>query len=186
MAHGLLASDIVNSDLVIGRPLPVGNQEQYLNQGYTNVYINNFGEDFDTKRLLRVSETFGKIVSAVVLSDDDGKCQGLGFIKFDTHDAATLAVEGINGSVINGSPIYCAKVHLMATQKQCVSSGRGAQPQQQKQSLQQQQPRQQQLWQRQPQQQQPLQPQQLGQTQQPWQPQQPGQPKQQQPLQQPW
>ena len=52
-------------------------------------------------------------------------------ILISMHDAATLAVEGINGSVINGNPIFCALLPLVATEKQFVSSGVKAQQQQQ-------------------------------------------------------
>ena len=56
---------------------------------------------------MSTSDKFGKIVSAVVMVDDTKKGQGFGFVNFETHDAASKAVEGLNGSVINGHLIYC-------------------------------------------------------------------------------
>ena len=64
------------------------NQDQGLNQRYTNVYVKNFGEDFDYEKLVSTFDKFGKIVSAVVMVDETGKGRGFGFVSFETHDAA--------------------------------------------------------------------------------------------------
>lgn len=63
-------------------------QDQGLNQRYTNVYVKNFGEDFDYEKLVSTFEKYGKIISAVVMNDDCGKCRGFGFVSFESHDAA--------------------------------------------------------------------------------------------------
>ena len=83
------------------------NQGQGLDQRYTNVYVNNFGKDFDDDKLVSTFDKFGQIVSAVVAKDKAGKSRGFGYVNFKTHDAAAKAVEALNGSVINGHPIYC-------------------------------------------------------------------------------
>ena len=83
------------------------NQDQGLNQRYTNVYVKNFGEDFDYEKLVTTFEKFGKIVSAVVMMDDGGKCKGFGFVSFESHDAAAKVsvnrVIMVNGFIVKVS-----------------------------------------------------------------------------------
>ena len=84
-------------------------QDQGPNRGYTNVYVKNLGEDFDSYKLLSTFNMFGKTISATVKVDETGKSRGYGFVNFETHDDAAKAVEALNGSVINGRTIYCGR-----------------------------------------------------------------------------
>ena len=74
---------------------------------YTNIYVKNFGHDYSTDQLRDTFEKFGKITSAKVMTDENGKCQGFGFVNFESHDAAANAVEAMNKSIINGHKICC-------------------------------------------------------------------------------
>ena len=55
---------------------------------YTNVYVNNFGDDFTSDNLRQEFEKFGIVTSAVVMEDETGKSKGFGFVSFDDHEAA--------------------------------------------------------------------------------------------------
>ena len=55
---------------------------------YTNVYVNNFGEDFTSDNLRQEFEKFGIVTSAAVMEDETGKSKGFGFVSFDDHEAA--------------------------------------------------------------------------------------------------
>ena len=57
-------------------------------QHYTNVYVKNFGDDFDDEKLRQLFEKYGNIVSAVVMRDLTYRSRGFGFVSFETHDAA--------------------------------------------------------------------------------------------------
>ena len=50
-------------------------------------------------------EKFGKIISAVVMTDETGKGRGFGFVSFETHDtAAKVSVERVvlvDGLIVN-------------------------------------------------------------------------------------
>ena len=63
-------------------------RDQGANQRYTNVYVKNFGEDFEDDDLHQAFEKFGKIYSAVVMKDETGKGRGFGFVSFENHESA--------------------------------------------------------------------------------------------------
>lgn len=55
---------------------------------YTNLYVKNFRDDITDDEFRDMFETCGKIVSCVVMRDENGKSRGFGFVSYETHDAA--------------------------------------------------------------------------------------------------
>ena len=45
-------------------------------------------------------EKYGKITSYKIMSKDDGKSKGFGFVAFENPEAAETAVEALNGKLI--------------------------------------------------------------------------------------
>eukprot|EP00918_Siedleckia_nematoides_P097370 GHVU01213491.1.p1 GENE.GHVU01213491.1~~GHVU01213491.1.p1 ORF type:complete len:642 (+),score=85.05 GHVU01213491.1:310-2235(+) len=85
---------------------------------FTNVYIKNFGEGIDDGQLRDMFEPFGKIISAKVsidpISDGEGKSRGFGFVSFQDHEAASLAVDDMNGKDMNGRTVYVGRAQKKA------------------------------------------------------------------------
>lgn len=80
------------------------------NQRFTNVFIKNFGEDFTDDMLRDMFSTYGVILSAKVMMDQNtGKSKGFGFVSFDTHESAARAVESLNATTVSGRQLYCAR-----------------------------------------------------------------------------
>ncbi|XP_006870870.1 PREDICTED: polyadenylate-binding protein 4-like [Chrysochloris asiatica] len=76
---------------------------------FTNVYIKNFGNDMDDRRLKEIFSKYGKTLSVKVMTDSSGKSKGFGFVSFDSHEAAKQAVEEMNGKDINGQLIFVGR-----------------------------------------------------------------------------
>lgn len=76
---------------------------------FTNVFIKNFGDDFTSEQLDEAFKVFGTIESAVVMVDDKGKGRGFGFVSFMSPEAASMAVEKMNGKMLNGHAIYVSR-----------------------------------------------------------------------------
>ena len=56
---------------------------------FTNVYLKNFGEEFDEDKLKTMCEKYGVVTSAKVMCDDkSGRSKGFGFVSFEDHTAA--------------------------------------------------------------------------------------------------
>uniref|UniRef100_F6ZZL4 Poly(A) binding protein, cytoplasmic 1 n=1 Tax=Xenopus tropicalis TaxID=8364 RepID=F6ZZL4_XENTR len=59
---------------------------------FTNVYIKNFGEDMDDERLKEMFGKYGPALSVKVMTDDNGKSKGFGFVSFERHEDAQKGV----------------------------------------------------------------------------------------------
>ena len=97
-----LAIEKVNGMLVnekqvyVGTFIPKKDRNPAINpsETFTNVYIKNFDEEWDTDKLTEVASQFGEVDSAVVMRNADGKSKGFGFVNFKDHEGASKAVAG--------------------------------------------------------------------------------------------
>ncbi|XP_023267878.1 polyadenylate-binding protein 1 isoform X4 [Seriola lalandi dorsalis] len=79
---------------------------------FTNVYIKNFGEDMDDEKLRELFSKYGQSGNAMsirVMTDDNGKSRGFGFVSFERHEDAQKAVDEMNGKELNGKLIYVGR-----------------------------------------------------------------------------
>ena len=65
---------------------------------FKNVFVKNFGTEFDAEKLKELFGKYGEITSFVVMKDDStGKSKGFGFVAFDSHEAAEkVCINGKN------------------------------------------------------------------------------------------
>uniref|UniRef100_A0AAR2KN61 Polyadenylate-binding protein n=1 Tax=Pygocentrus nattereri TaxID=42514 RepID=A0AAR2KN61_PYGNA len=76
---------------------------------FTNVYIKNFGEDFDSEKLRSIFSEYGKTLSVRVMTDERGRSRGFGFVNFENHNDAQKAVAEMNGKELNGKILYVGR-----------------------------------------------------------------------------
>lgn len=91
----------------VGRFIPRKEREKELGEKaklFTNVYVKNFGEDLTEEQLRTMFEKYGKITSYKIMSKDDGKSKGFGFVAFESPEAAETAVEALNGKSLPCPP----------------------------------------------------------------------------------
>lgn len=69
---------------------------------FNNVFVKNFGSNLDNEGLQKLFEKFGPIESCVVMLDAEDKSKGFGFVSFEKSDDALKAVEGLDGTIIDG------------------------------------------------------------------------------------
>merc|ERR1711988_1212039 len=117
------AIEKVNGMLLNGKKVYVGkwmSRKERLEQlgdkakNFTNVYIKNLHEDVLDDQLRTMFEEYGKIVSAKVMSDEEGKSKGFAFVSFEDHECAQTACEALNGKDINGKPVYVGRAQKKA------------------------------------------------------------------------
>ncbi|CAH1281813.1 unnamed protein product [Diabrotica balteata] len=106
----------------VGRFIPHKEREKELGEKaklFTNVYVKNFGEDFSEEQLKVMFEKYGKITSYKIMSKEDGKSKGFGFVAFESSEAAELAVEALNGKeLVEGKPLYVGRAQKRAERQQ--------------------------------------------------------------------
>ncbi|XP_010447143.1 PREDICTED: polyadenylate-binding protein 2 [Camelina sativa] len=76
---------------------------------FTNVYVKNLGENTTDDDLKTAFAEYGKITSAVVMKDGDGKSKGFGFVNFENADDAAKAVEALNGHKFDDKEWYVGR-----------------------------------------------------------------------------
>jgi len=79
------------------------------NKKFTNVYVKNFGDNFDDQKLRDMFEQYGEITSAVVAKGDDGKSKGHGFVNFKDPIVAESAVKALHDSDFNGKKLFVGR-----------------------------------------------------------------------------
>ncbi|CAH1103453.1 unnamed protein product [Psylliodes chrysocephalus] len=106
----------------VGRFIPRKEREKELGEKaklFTNVYVKNFGEDLSEEQLRAMFEKYGKITSYKIMSKDDGKSKGFGFVAFENPEAAETAVEALNGKeLLEGKPLYVGRAQKKAERQQ--------------------------------------------------------------------
>lgn len=76
---------------------------------FNNVFVKNLSESTTKEDLLKIFGEYGNITSAVVMIGMDGKSRCFGFINFENPDAASRAVQELNGKKINDKEWYVGR-----------------------------------------------------------------------------
>jgi polyadenylate-binding protein len=76
---------------------------------FTNVFVKNFGDDLDDVKLGEMFSQYGKITSCKVMTSEEGKAKGFGFVAFEDATCAEKAVEELHNKEINGKVLYVGR-----------------------------------------------------------------------------
>ncbi|NXW06635.1 EPAB protein, partial [Fregetta grallaria] len=102
------ALDTMNFEVIKGRPIRImwSQRDPGLRKsGLGNVFIKNLDDSIDNKALYDTFSAFGNILSCKVVCDENGS-RGYGFVHFETHEAATRAIETMNGMLLNDRKVF--------------------------------------------------------------------------------
>ncbi|XP_010133397.1 PREDICTED: polyadenylate-binding protein 1-like [Buceros rhinoceros silvestris] len=102
------ALDTMNFEVIKGRPIRImwSQRDPGLRKsGVGNIFIKNLDNSIDNKALYDTFSAFGNILSCKVVCDENGS-RGYGFVHFETHEAATRAIETMNGMLLNDQKVF--------------------------------------------------------------------------------
>ncbi|KAL1566028.1 polyadenylate-binding protein 7-like isoform X1 [Salvia divinorum] len=77
--------------------------------GVGNVFVKNLSDSIDSVKLQEMFRKFGDIISCKVVTSDDGKSRGYGFVQFESEASAKMAIEKLNGADDGGKQMYVGK-----------------------------------------------------------------------------
>lgn len=94
------AFDTLNFTQVGDRYIRLMWQQRDPSQRYSgsgNIFVKNLAAEIDSKGLHDLFKKFGSILSCKVMSDEEGKSRGYGFVHFKEDTSASNAIEQLNG-----------------------------------------------------------------------------------------
>lgn len=81
---------------------------------YKNCFVKNLGPEISNDTLMEAFGKYGSITSCVIMTDDDGKSKGFGFVAFESNEDAEKACDALDGSDIEGNKITCCRAQKKA------------------------------------------------------------------------
>jgi len=96
----------------VGRFIPRKDRERELGEKakyFTNVYIKNFGDELNDEKLYEIFSQYGKITSHRIMSSDEGKSRGFGFVCYEDPDAAEKACDEMHAKEMNGKILFVGR-----------------------------------------------------------------------------
>lgn len=103
------ALEALNYHVLAGKPIRImwsHRDPAFRKSGVGNIFIKNLDKSIDNKALHDTFSQFGNILSCKVAQDIQGNSKGYGFVHFESEEAATLAVEKVNGMLIQDRQVY--------------------------------------------------------------------------------
>lgn len=76
-----------------------------------NLFVKNLDKGVDNRALHDTFSLFGNILSCKVVTDENGKSRGYGFVHFENDEAANAAVERVNGMKIGTKEVFVGPFH---------------------------------------------------------------------------
>merc|ERR1711892_690261 len=112
------AIDTMNFDEIKGKPIRImwSQRDPALRKsGQGNIFIKNLDKSIDNKQLYDTFSAFGNILSCKVCVNkpetefDLPESKGYGFVHFETEEAATKAIEKVNGKLLKDKKVYVGR-----------------------------------------------------------------------------
>jgi len=119
-SDGERALEQLNYSLIKGRACRImwSQRDPALRKtGQGNIFIKNLDEQIDNKALHDTFAAFGNVLSCKVATDEHGRSKGYGFVHYETAEAATTAIQAVNGMLLNDKKVYVGH-HISRKERQ--------------------------------------------------------------------
>ncbi|KAF5966437.1 polyadenylate-binding cytoplasmic nuclear [Fusarium coicis] len=107
--NGMLLNE---KKVYVGHHIPKKDRQskfEEMKANFTNVYVKNIAPEVTEDDFRELFEKFGDVTSSSLARDQEGKSRGFGFVNFTTHEAASKAVDDLNGKDFHGQDLYVGR-----------------------------------------------------------------------------
>jgi polyadenylate-binding protein len=81
---------------------------------FTNLYVKNIDPEVTQEEFVELFERYGTVTSAVIQFDDEGRSKGFGFVNFESHDEAQVAVDSLHDCDYKGKKLFVSRAQKKA------------------------------------------------------------------------
>ena len=113
LADAERALDTMNFDMIKGRPCRIMWLQRVPSLRKLSVgciVIKNLDKAIDNKALYDTFSPFGNILSFKVVTDEHGVSKGYGFVRYETKESGDMAIEKVNGMLLNDKKVFVGKL----------------------------------------------------------------------------
>ncbi|XP_055808129.1 polyadenylate-binding protein 7-like [Solanum dulcamara] len=106
------AIEVKNNSILNGKVIRVSwslRDPDARRSGKGNVFIKNISDNIDNAKLQEMFQKFGNILSCKIVTSEEGKSKGYGFVQFGSEESADAAIEKLNGTMAGDKKMYVAK-----------------------------------------------------------------------------
>jgi len=75
----------------------------------SNIFVKNLAPETTTKDLDNHCAQFGKVISAIVRTEENGKSLGYGYVQFEDEAVANSAITAMDGTTLHGKKLSVTK-----------------------------------------------------------------------------
>ncbi|CAG8569753.1 9836_t:CDS:2 [Ambispora gerdemannii] len=107
--NGMLLND---KKVYVGHHIPKKERQSKLEEikaKFTNIYVKNLDTEVSLEEFTELFESYGKITSAVIATDENGNSKGFGFVNYENHEEANQAVNDLHDSDLKGKKLFVAR-----------------------------------------------------------------------------
>lgn len=107
--NGMLLNE---KKVYVGHHIPKKDRQskfEEMKANFTNVYVKNISTEATDDQFRELFERYGDVTSSSLARDQEGKSRGFGFVNFTTHEAASKAVDELNGNDFQGQELYVGR-----------------------------------------------------------------------------
>jgi len=101
---------IGSKEVYVGFFIPRKQRTQHIEQSWTNVYVKDLDPEITDEEFKQLFEKYGPVNSPLIKRDEKtGVSAGFGFVNFERHEDAKVAVEALNGRKLGSKNITCCR-----------------------------------------------------------------------------
>jgi polyadenylate-binding protein len=107
--NGMLLND---KKVYVGHHIPRKERQSKLDEmkaQFTNLYVKNLDPEMGQAEFEQLFSQFGAVTSALISVDEEGKSKGFGFVNYERHEEAQIAVDALHDTEHYGRKIFVAR-----------------------------------------------------------------------------